>query len=134
MVVFMVDYFAERHLRAAASGHEHFVKLLRVLAEVARIANAHREALPAFNGGGQVLSAHRGFDCVLDIGDIQSVAVRGGAIDGHLQIGRARSALGIEIDGAWNLRHNFLDLFGLGFNHAQIGTKDLDANLRADAG
>ena len=134
MVVFSVDYFAERHLRAAASGHENLVKLLRVLAEIARIANAHREALPAFDRGGQVLSADCGFNCVLDIGDIQAVSVRGGAIDGHLQIRRARCALGIEIDGAWNLRHNLLDLFRLGLNHAKIGTKDLDADLCADAG
>ena len=83
--------------------HKHIAKLLRVLAEIARIANTHREALPAFDGGGQILATDSGFNRILDIGDIQSVAVRGGTVHGHLQIRRAGGALGIEIGRAGNL-------------------------------
>ena len=113
MVVVDLDDFAERHLCAVAAGDQHFAELLRVLAEVARIADAHREALAAFDGGGEVLAADRGFDRVFYVGDVQAVAICGGAVDGHFEIGRAGGALGVEIGRAGNLSYDLLDLLRL---------------------
>ncbi len=52
-----------------------------VVAKVASVANAHGEALTAFDGGGEVLAADRGLDHVFDVSDVDAVAGSGGAVD-----------------------------------------------------
>ena len=102
-----------------------FRELLRVLAEVARIADADGKTLAAFDGGGEVLAADRGFDRVLHVADVESVAVGGGAVDGHFQIRCAGGAFGIEVGCAGDLAHDLLDLVGLLFDDARSGPKTL---------
>ncbi len=131
MVCLHRDYLVERHLRSAAAGDQHLAQLLRILPEIARITNLYREALPAFDGGCQVLAAGSCFDGILHIRDIQAVAVGSKSIHGHLQIRRAGNAFGIQIDSSWNLPHHLFDLLRFLFDHSQVGTEYFNADLRA---
>src|ERR1039458_7400166 len=86
------------------------------------------------SGCGEILAADGGFNDVLDVGDIEAVAIGGWPVDGHLHVGRAGDALRIEIGRAGDLLHDFLDLFRQLLDAAEVGTEDLDADLRAYAG
>ena len=73
---------------------------LRVGAVLRRVAHAHREPPPAFDGRRQVRLADRGLDDLLDVADADAVARRRGAIDLDVQVLAAGDLLGIDIAGA----------------------------------
>ena len=110
---FQCDDFIEWNPRTVAAGDEHLTELLWVLAEVTRIADAHRKTLTAFDGSGQIFSADGCFDYIFNIGNVEAIAARGGAVHGHFKVGRAGGALGIKVNRAGDLAHHFLDLFRL---------------------
>src|SRR5215472_15529931 len=101
---------AQGNLRAVTACDQHFAKLLRIGTEIAGITHPNRKTLAALDGGGQVLSADRSFDNILDISDVQAVTIRSRAVNGHFEVGRTRSALGIDIGRAGNLTDYVLNL------------------------
>src|SRR5437867_5818497 len=65
---------AERNLGTTHRRHQHSRQLVRLVAQFSRIANVDRVALPALDGGGNVLAADRRHDYTLDVVDGQAVA------------------------------------------------------------
>ncbi len=83
------------------------------LPEVPRISDPHGIALASFNGVGEILSADRRFDHILNVANRNPAARRRIPVDANLHVGCAGDLLGIQIDGAWNVVQNALDFGGL---------------------
>ena len=72
---------------------------LLVLAEIAGVADAHREAVAALDGLRDDPAAQGHLDRVLDVGDADAVAGRLLAVDLDLQVALAHDRLGDHVAG-----------------------------------
>ena len=70
------------------------------------------------------LAADRGLDRILNIGDVDAVAIGGRAIDHQVHIRLAAHLECAQIGDAGNLRHHILNFVGLRFECLQIGAEE----------
>ena len=68
-------------------------------------------------------AAHRSFDRILDIADVDSVAVGGRAIHDQIHVGLAAHLKCAEIGYAWNFSHDVLISSAFGFENLQVGRR-----------
>ena len=93
-----------------AAGHEDPLQFLKVVAQLARIADADRIALAALDRHGQVLAADGDLDHVLHVADVHAVAGDLLAVDPELDVGLADDAVGDHVGRAGRLLEDLLDL------------------------
>ena len=124
----------ERNLLAGRRRDQHGFQRGEVVAQFAAVADVHRVSLQALDGGGDVHAADRGLDHVLHVADGQAVARDRVAVDGEVQIVAAHDALGVDAEGAGDVAHHRLDLLAELLEDVEVGTAELDADRRLDAG
>ena len=73
------------------------------------------------------------FDRGLDVGDVDAVAIRRGAVDGVVEIGLADDAEEAEVGDAVDVTHDVDDLIALFFEGLEVGAVELDGELALDA-
>ena len=107
---------------------------LDVIAVVALEAHLDREALPAFDGGGDILAAQAGLDDVEHGLGAQAVAGHRHAIHLDVEVGLALGARGGDAGGAGDFARILLHLEGLLLQGLEVVAENLHAHLGADAG
>src|SRR5262245_62410000 len=110
---------SRRTHRALAAGHpaaadEQLLHLILVLAEIASIANSHREAIASFDGLRDGAAAEGNFDRLLNIADADAVAGRLLAVGLDDEVAFAGVLLGDDVAGAGHFLQHLLDRGELG--------------------
>ncbi len=116
------------------SGDEDLLQVAKAFAEFARIADANGEPLPALDGGGEVDAAHGDLDNILHVPDVDAIAGRRFTVDIEFDVGLADDAVGDDVDGPRHFAEEFFHLQSDPLDLAGIGTEDLDAHHRSEAG
>ena len=126
---------AERHHRSAHGRHQHLAgNLLRVGAQLTRIAYRYPEALTALNSGGHHLTAQRAADHILQLANGKTVAGQLFPVGLDVEVEATGDALGKGTGGAGHRFDDRLDLLSQFLHFTEILAEDLDADRRTDAG
>ena len=106
-----------------------FADVFDGLAELGLVADGEVVALLADQDLGEGFAADGGFDCVLNVGDVDAEAVGGGAIDVEIHVGLAADLEGAEVGDAGDLAHYVLNFVGFGFESLQVGAEEFDGEF-----
>ena len=120
-----VGQLGDRHLLAGRSRHQQIAD--GVLARAVLRLHAHHqvEQLLALDDLRGRLSAHRGLDHALDVGDVDAVARDFFAVHVDLHAGLPQFAHDGEFGEAGHLLQHALDFDRFVFEHLQIGSENL---------
>ena len=105
-----------------------------VLAELARVADVDRVALPAFDGLRDVQPADRRLDDLVHLAHAQTVTGGLLPVDADVEVEAAHEPLGDRAAGALDAGQHLLDGRRDGFDLAEVTAEHLDAKLAADPG
>ena len=135
-LILHVRQFAEGHLHTGRRRHQHAPQLVRVVAQLPRITDPHRIALPALHGGGDGHATDGGLQGALQVLDGEPIARDGLAVPPHLQVGLAHDPVGEHGLGLHrrDLLQHTLQLPAEPLDGGQVRTEHLDAHGRAHAG
>ena len=127
-------HVAERNKFSCRRRHEQIAEPRNVVAFAALQADLDRNPLAPGNRGGNIFAADAGFDQIQNVLRAQAVARHRHAVHLDVEIRLALRARRGDADRAGNFPHDALDLERLLLQRVQIVAKNLDADLRADAG
>ena len=108
--------------------------MLQIAAVVTRIAHEDREAAAALDRRRNHLPSRRRLERVLNLHDRESIARRGIAVDGEIQIGATGRPLGVDAARPWQVLQGVLDIETDLFDRRIVGAVDLDADFRPHSG
>ena len=111
---------------AQRRGDEHALERVEVVAEIARVADADRVTLAAFDGRGDGLAADGRFDDVVHVADAQAVARGGFAVHVEVEEVSAGGALGEDAAGVGKIAERLLNIDRDVFDLLEVGAEDLD--------
>src|SRR5205823_10983585 len=129
-----VRYLTQRDLGPVGLADEDPRDRLGIVPEIPSVAHLDRVALPAFDGGGDLLAPQRETDHLLRVTGRQAVARESIGVGPDVQIAPAERTLGVDTGGAGERREHAFDILADPLNGLEVGTEDLHRQRRPRAG